>query len=66
MPLSPKMLMELGTATLWTFYYILEAGVKLIIPSKMFHKVQKLILTRRENIEWAHFQDISNFEMQAI
>ena len=66
MPLSPKMLMELGTATLWTFYYILEAGVKLIIPSKMFHKVQKLILTRQENIEWAHFQDISNFEMQAI
>ena len=55
MPLSPKMLMELGTATLWTFYYILEAGVKLIIPSKMFHKVQKLIFTRRQKIEWTHF-----------
>lgn len=38
MPLTPSMLLELGTATAWTFYYILEAGVKLFIPSKMFHK----------------------------
>ena len=60
------MLMELGTATLWTFYYILEAGVKLIIPSKMFHKVQKLIFTRRQKIEWTNFQDLSNFDIQAI
>ena len=66
MPLTPSMLLELGAATAWTFYYILEAGGKLIIPSKMFHKVQKLILTRRETIQWAHFQDLSNFEMQAI
>ena len=39
MPLTPSMLLELGAATAWTFYYILEAGVKLFIPSKMFHKV---------------------------
>jgi len=38
MPLTVSMLLELASATAWTFYYIFEAAVKLFIPSKMFHK----------------------------
>ena len=47
MPLTVSMLLELASATAWTFYYIFEAAVKLFIPSKMFHKVckQKLMTT---------------------
>ena len=41
MPLTVSMLLELASATAWTFYYIFEAAVKLFIPSKMFHKVCK-------------------------
>ena len=39
MPMTVSMLLELASATAWTFYYIFEAAVKLFIPSKMFHKV---------------------------
>ena len=48
MPLTPSMLLELGTATAWTFYYILEAGVKLFIPSKMFHKVSTIYVFEKK------------------
>ena len=41
MPLTVSMLLELASATAWTFYYIFVAAVKLFIPSKMFHKVCK-------------------------
>ena len=75
MPLTPSMLLELGAATAWTFYYILEAGVKLFIPSKMFHKVSttniyiqrqlmislKIILVNQEKVNGKinNFQDIT-------
>lgn len=31
-------LLELGVAILWSLYYVLEAGVKLLLPSSLFHK----------------------------
>ena len=45
MPMTVSMLLELASATAWTFYYIFEAAVKLFIPSKMFHKVCKQTLS---------------------
>ena len=39
--LADKMntLVELLLALAWTVYFIVEAGVKLILPSHLFHKV---------------------------
>ena len=41
--LADKMntLVELLLALAWTVYFILEAGVKLILPAHLFHKVLK-------------------------
>jgi hypothetical protein len=30
--------MELGLALLWTVYHILEAAVKVVLPSRLFYK----------------------------
>jgi len=31
-------ILELGGAIIWTVYHVIEAGVKLLIPDKVFHK----------------------------
>ena len=32
------LIMELGSAILWTVYHIVESTVKLFLPDKLFHK----------------------------
>ena len=30
--------LELGLAVVWTVYYVLESGVKLVLPARLFYK----------------------------